>query len=77
MDGTVANGAAWLERPDCHDESTHAFWSDPHVYTRIIGELHRAGVPTATHAIGDGAVRHVHDSVEKAQAGDERGAAPD
>ncbi|MGW0550010.1 amidohydrolase [Streptomyces altiplanensis] len=72
MDGTVDNGTAWLERPDCHDESTHAFWPDPHVYTRIIGELHRAGVPTATHAIGDAAVRHVLDSVEKAQAGGER-----
>ncbi|MCT4357527.1 amidohydrolase [Streptomyces sp. Je 1-79] len=69
MDGTIDNGTAWLERPDCHGESTHAFWPDPDVYTRIVGELHRAGVPTATHAIGDAAVRHVLDSVEKAQAG--------
>ncbi|MEU7006571.1 amidohydrolase [Streptomyces sp. NPDC046332] len=69
MDGTIDNGTAWLERPDCHGESTHAFWPDPEVYTRIMGELHRAGVPTATHAIGDAAVRHVLDAVEKAQAG--------
>ncbi|QEU89761.1 amidohydrolase [Streptomyces kanamyceticus] len=68
MDGTIDNGTAWLERPDCHGESTHAFWPDPALYTHIIGELHRAGVPTATHAIGDAAVRHVLDSVEKAQA---------
>ncbi|MEU5219807.1 amidohydrolase [Streptomyces sp. NPDC020807] len=68
MDGTIDNGTAWLERPDCHGESTHAFWPDPAAYTHIIGELHRAGVPTATHAIGDAAVRHVLDSVEKAQA---------
>lgn len=68
MDGTIDNGTAWLERPDCHGESTHAFWPDPEAYTRIVGELHRAGVPTATHAIGDAAVRHVLDSVEKAQA---------
>lgn len=68
MDGTIDNGTAWLERPDCHGESTHAFWPDPEVYTRIIGELHRAGVPTSTHAIGDAAVRHVLDAVEKAQA---------
>ncbi|MFJ9939757.1 amidohydrolase [Streptomyces erythrochromogenes] len=73
MDGTIDNGTAWLERPDCHGESTHAFWPDPAVYTRIIGELHRAGVPTATHAIGDAAVRHVLDAVEKAQAGTGRG----
>ncbi|MFD7256147.1 amidohydrolase [Streptomyces sp. NPDC059874] len=73
MDGTIDNGTAWLERPDCHGESTHAFWPDPEAYTRIIGELHRAHVPTATHAIGDAAVRHVLDSVEKAQAGGGRG----
>ncbi|WP_432167583.1 amidohydrolase [Streptomyces sp. bgisy031] len=74
MDGTIDNGTAWLERPDCHGESTHAFWPDPEVCTRIIGELHRAGVPTATHAIGDAAVRHVLDAVEKAQATGGRGA---
>ncbi|PZT70019.1 amidohydrolase [Streptomyces sp. SW4] len=73
MDGTIDNGTAWLERPDCHGESTHAFWPDPEVYTRIVAELHRAGVPTATHAIGDAAVRHVLDSVEKAQAEHGRG----
>ncbi|MYW62764.1 amidohydrolase family protein [Streptomyces sp. SID8379] len=68
MDGTIDNGTAWLERPDCHGESTHAFWPDPAAYTHVIGELHRAGVQTATHAIGDAAVRHVLDSVAKAQA---------
>ncbi|WP_329124409.1 amidohydrolase [Streptomyces sp. NBC_01353] len=73
MDGTIDNGTAWLEHPDCHGESTHAFWPDPAAYSHIIGELHRAGVPTATHAIGDAAVRHVLDSVEKAQAGDRSG----
>ncbi|MFG2617289.1 amidohydrolase [Streptomyces sp. NPDC048507] len=69
MDGTVDNGTAWLERPDCHGESTHAFWPDPEVYTRTVGAFHRAGVPTATHAIGDAAVRHALDAVERARAG--------
>lgn len=73
MDGTIDNGTAWLEHPDCHGESRNAFWPDPEEYTRVIGELHRAGVPTATHAIGDAAVRHVLDAVEKAQAGGGRG----
>ncbi|MEU7027439.1 amidohydrolase [Streptomyces sp. NPDC046275] len=68
MDGTIDNGTAWLERPDCHGESRHAFWPDPEAYTAIIGELHRAGVPTATHAIGDAAVRHALDAVAKATA---------
>lgn len=68
MDGTIDNGTAWLEHPDCHGESDRAFWPDPQAYTRVVTELHRAGVPTATHAIGDAAVRHVLDSVEKAMA---------
>ncbi|MBD0696032.1 amidohydrolase [Streptomyces sp. CBMA123] len=68
MDGTIDNGTAWLERPDCHGESTHAFWPDPAHYTRVVEELHRAGVPTATHAIGDAAVRHALDAVAKATA---------
>ncbi|MCB5165835.1 amidohydrolase [Streptomyces bambusae] len=69
MDGTIDNGTAWLERPDCHGESRHAFWPDPEVYTQTVAALHRAGVPTATHAIGDAAVRHVLDAVRKAQGG--------
>ncbi|MFH9223833.1 amidohydrolase [Streptomyces lydicus] len=73
MDGTIDNGTAWLEHPDCHGESTHAFWPDPDAYTRALGQLHAAGVPTATHAIGDAAVRHALDAVEKAQADGGRG----
>ncbi|MFD8142848.1 amidohydrolase [Streptomyces sp. NPDC059708] len=69
MDGTIDNGTAWLEHPDGHGESTRSFWPDPDAYTDVIARLHRAGVPTATHAIGDAAVRHVLDSVEKARAG--------
>ncbi|MCX5175723.1 amidohydrolase [Streptomyces virginiae] len=75
MDGTIDNGTAWLEHPDRNGESTHAFWPDPEVYTRIVGEFHRAGVPVATHAIGDAAVRHVLDAIEKAQASDGSGSA--
>ncbi|MEV6805943.1 amidohydrolase [Streptomyces sp. NPDC051132] len=68
MDGTIDNGTAWLETPDCHGASRHAYWPDPQRYSRVVAALHRAGVPTATHAIGDAAVRHVLDSVEQAQA---------
>ncbi|MCZ0204948.1 amidohydrolase [Streptomyces sp. UMAF16] len=68
MDGTIDNGTAWLETPDCHGQSDHAYWPAPRRYTQVIAELHRAGVPTATHAIGDAAVRHVLDAVEQAQA---------
>ncbi|WP_299536156.1 amidohydrolase [uncultured Streptomyces sp.] len=64
MDGTVEGGTAWLERPDCHGEGTDAFWPDPAAYTAAVHHLHRAGVGTATHAIGDAAVAHVLDTVE-------------
>lgn len=67
MDGTIDNGTAWLEHPDCHGQSTHSFWPDPDDYARIIATLHHAGVPTATHAIGDAAIRHALDAIEAAQ----------
>ncbi|MER5766654.1 amidohydrolase [Streptomyces sp. NPDC001985] len=64
MDGTVEGGTAWLEHADCHGEGTDAFWPDPAAYSTAVRVLHRAGVATATHAIGDAAVRHVLDTVE-------------
>ncbi|MFJ3902169.1 amidohydrolase [Streptomyces sp. NPDC090025] len=64
MDGTVEGGTAWLEHADCHGQGTDAFWPDPAAYTAAVHRLHRAGVGTATHAIGDAAVRHVLDTVE-------------
>lgn len=64
MDGTVEGGTAWLEHADCHGGGTDAFWPDPAAYSAAVRHLHRAGVGTATHAIGDAAVRHVLDTVE-------------
>ncbi|MDX2933775.1 amidohydrolase [Streptomyces ipomoeae] len=64
MDGTVEGGTAWLDHPDCHGQGTDAFWPDPAAYSEAVRHLHRAGVRTATHAIGDAAVRHVLDTVE-------------
>ncbi|MGR8010855.1 amidohydrolase [Streptomyces hypolithicus] len=64
MDGTVEGGTAWLEHADCHGQGTEAFWPDPVAYTAAVRHLHTAGVRTATHAIGDAAVRHVLDTVE-------------
>ncbi|MEU1272231.1 amidohydrolase [Streptomyces sp. NPDC005799] len=59
MDGTVEGGTAWLEHADCHGQGTAAFWPDPEAYAAAVRHLHRAGVGTATHAIGDAAVGHV------------------
>jgi predicted amidohydrolase YtcJ len=64
MDGTIDGGTAWLHEPDCHGESTRAYWLDPADYRDAVTQLHRAGVGTATHAIGDAAVRYVLDAIE-------------
>ncbi|MFI6016858.1 amidohydrolase [Streptomyces sp. NPDC051287] len=63
MDGTVEGGTAWLEHADCHGQGTEALWPDPEAYAAAVRALHTAGVRTATHAIGDAAVRHVLDVV--------------
>jgi predicted amidohydrolase YtcJ len=63
MDGTVEGGTAWLDHADCHGQGTDAFWPDPQAYADAVRHLHTAGVRTATHAIGDAAVRHVLDTV--------------
>ncbi|MYW64635.1 amidohydrolase family protein [Streptomyces sp. SID8379] len=64
MDGTVEGGTAWLEHADCHGQGTDAFWPDPAAYSAAVRHLHAAGVRTATHAIGDAAVRHALDTIE-------------
>lgn len=64
IDGTIDNGTAWLEKPDALGQSTDSFWPDPARYTEAVRTLAAAGVPTATHAIGDAGVRHVLDSLD-------------
>jgi hypothetical protein len=64
VDGTIDNGTAWLEHPDALGESTESFWPDPDAYTAAVRALATAGVPTATHAIGDAAVRHALTALE-------------
>ena len=64
MDGTIDNGTAWLEQPDTLGESTKPFWPDPRAFSEALAWFDRHGVPTATHAIGDQAVRHVLDAIE-------------
>ncbi|MCS0602703.1 amidohydrolase family protein [Streptomyces sp. LP11] len=59
MDSTVEGGTARLERPGCHGRGTAAFWPDPRAHAEAVRAPHAAGVRTATHAIGDTAVRHV------------------
>ena len=63
VDGTVDGGTAWLHEPDCHGQSAAAYWQDPRDYTEAVRVLAQAGIQTATHAIGDAAVRHVLDTL--------------
>ena len=69
VDGTIDGGTAWLDEPDAFGESTESFWPDPQAYTRAVRRLAEAGVPTATHAIGDAAVAHVVRSLEGVRGG--------
>ncbi|MFT4279711.1 amidohydrolase [Microbacterium sp.] len=57
LDGTVDNGTAWLSDPDVHGGSRASIWTDPEEYRRVVLALASAGIPTATHAIGDAAIR--------------------
>lgn len=59
IDGTVEGGTAWLETPDSKGESMTSTWSDIEAYAARIRDLNAAGVPTATHAIGERGIREV------------------
>ncbi|NUL44641.1 amidohydrolase [Cellulosimicrobium funkei] len=74
IDGTVDNGTAWLEHPDVYGENEESVWNDPQEYAKALRYFIQRGIPTATHAIGDAAVRHVLDAIES--AGDARLLAP-
>jgi predicted amidohydrolase YtcJ len=63
IDGTIDGGTAWLHEPDCHGQSTAPYWQDPRDFTEAVRVLARAGIQTATHAIGDAAVQHVLDTL--------------
>lgn len=64
IDGTIDGGTAWLDHADANGESTGSYWRDPQAYARAVRALDAAGVPTVTHAIGDGGVRFVMDVLE-------------
>lgn len=57
LDGTVEGGTAWLTDPDQLGECHTPNWPDPAEYRAAVHFLADHGVPTATHAIGDAAVR--------------------
>lgn len=64
LDGTVDNGTAWLSEPDHYGESTDSIWNDTSLYRAAIRFFAERGIPTATHAIGDFAVRFALEVIE-------------
>ncbi len=69
IDGTVEGGTAWLETPDIHGENTESVWRDHAAYAERIARFHAAGIPTATHAIGERGIRFVVETLAALPAG--------
>jgi len=63
LDGTADNGTAWFETPDTLGENRDALWRSTDAYRDAVRFFTERGIPTATHAIGDRAVRFVLDTV--------------
>ncbi|MFG2222653.1 amidohydrolase [Streptomyces sp. NPDC048644] len=66
LDGTADNGTAWFDRPDSHGENDTSLWRDVDAYRNAVRYFARRGVPSATHAIGDQAVRVALDVIAAA-----------
>jgi predicted amidohydrolase YtcJ len=66
LDGTADNGTAWFDHPDIHGENRAPLWRDVEAYRAAMRYFTERGIPTATHAIGDGAVRFALDVIEEA-----------
>ncbi|MGW1836040.1 amidohydrolase [Streptomyces sp. NPDC002067] len=66
LDGTADNGTAWFDHPDTHGENDTSLWRDVDAYRRAVRFFARRGIATATHAIGDRAVRVALDAIEAA-----------
>jgi predicted amidohydrolase YtcJ len=67
LDGTIDGGTAWLEAPDTHGQSTNSVWSDPADYVAAMRFFAENGIGTATHAIGDAAIRFALTTISQLQ----------
>lgn|GEM_PF-314711 len=65
LDGTADNGTAWFARADRHGENRLPLWRDLDAYERAVAFFAGLGAPSATHAIGDEAVRRALDVFER------------
>ncbi|MFB6943022.1 amidohydrolase [Streptomyces sp. NPDC056237] len=69
LDGTADNGTAWFDHPDIHGENREPLWRDTDAYRAAMRFFTERGIPTATHAIGDRAVRFALDVIEEVGPG--------
>ncbi|MCI0156494.1 amidohydrolase [Leifsonia shinshuensis] len=69
LDGTIDDGTAWLSEHDSLGGSTAPLWHDLDAYGAAIRYFAERGIVTATHAIGDQAVLHAADAIDRANAG--------
>ncbi|MEU6744553.1 amidohydrolase [Streptosporangium sandarakinum] len=65
LDGTADNGSAWFEHPDVFGQNQKPLWKDVGAYRDAVRFFTERGIPTATHAIGDQAVRFALDVIEE------------
>ncbi|WP_329493044.1 amidohydrolase [Kitasatospora herbaricolor] len=65
LDGTADNGSAWFEHPDVLGQNRRPLWKDVAGYRQAVRFFTGRGIPTATHAIGDQAVRTALDVIEE------------
>ncbi|VXB78063.1 conserved hypothetical protein [Microbacterium sp. 8M] len=63
IDGTVEGGTAWLSRPDAEGEGLASAWTPAEAYAERVRQFDHAGVPTATHAIGEQGIRFVAETL--------------
>lgn len=69
LDGTIDGGTAWLDAPDTHGQSTHSTWNNSADYAAAVGFFAANGVGTATHAIGDAAIRFALETIGRLETG--------
>ena len=63
IDGTVEGGTAWLSHPDAQGEGLSSAWTPAEAYAERVRQFDHAGVPTATHAIGEQGIRFVAETL--------------
>ncbi len=72
-DGSIGGRTARMREPYVGQPDNVGLWmQDPQEMKRLVRKAHSAGFQVGIHAIGDGAIDHILDAYEEAQAADPR-----